>query len=178
MVVIKDHLTLSVWFSTGVDWLARFCFLSWPKEIPFVGSAYGCRECCLISSQRLAGFFCSCCSSILFIRGESNSSFRRIRLLPLVSRTGGVLSNSKKIDGKILYVMWCFAQFGTFCTILRKWKHPLEECYFYCYCWVLLLLQDLICNFNKSNTPPWVFFTFLNWIKGIKSRKTSHIPFI
>ena len=35
------------------------------------------------------------------------------------------------------------------------------------------------CNFNKSNTPPWLFFTllntFLNCINGTKLRKTSHI---
>ena len=29
--------------------------------------------------------------------------------------------------------------------------------------------------FNKSNTPPWVFFTFLNCINDIKSRNASHV---
>ena len=28
------------------------------------------------------------------------------------------------------------------------------------------------CNFTKSNTPPWAFFTF--FINGTKSRKASH----
>ena len=35
------------------------------------------------------------------------------------------------------------------------------------------LLTLIICNFNKSNTPPWLFFTFLNNTNGTKSRKTS-----
>ena len=31
------------------------------------------------------------------------------------------------------------------------------------------------CNFTKSNSPPWVFFTFfLNYTNGTKSRKASH----
>ena len=40
---------------------------------------------------------------------------------------------------------------------------------------VLLLakLQAEACNFTKSNTPPWVFFTFLNCTNGTKSRKRS-----
>ena len=29
------------------------------------------------------------------------------------------------------------------------------------------------CNVNKGNTPPWVFFTFLNWTNGTKSRNAS-----
>ena len=29
--------------------------------------------------------------------------------------------------------------------------------------------------FSKSNTPPWVFFTFLNCINGSKSRAKHHI---
>ena len=35
----------------------------------------------------------------------------------------------------------------------------MEECYF------LLKLQAKACNFTKSNTPPWVFFTFLKLYK-------------
>ena len=30
-------------------------------------------------------------------------------------------------------------------------------------------------EFTKSNTPPWMFFTFLNCTNATKSRKTSHI---
>ena len=33
----------------------------------------------------------------------------------------------------------------------------------------------LACNFTKSNTPPWVFFTFLNCTNGTKLRKTTLI---
>ena len=33
----------------------------------------------------------------------------------------------------------------------------------------------LILAFTKSNTPPWVFFTFLNCTDVIKSRNASHI---
>ena len=39
---------------------------------------------------------------------------------------------------------------------------------------LLLKLQVSACNFTKSNTPPWVFFTFLNSVNGIKSSKASH----
>ena len=28
------------------------------------------------------------------------------------------------------------------------------------------------CNFTKSNTPPWVFFTFVKCTNGTKSQKT------
>ena len=28
---------------------------------------------------------------------------------------------------------------------------------------LLVKLQALVCNFTKSNTNPWVFFTFLNY---------------
>ena len=45
----------------------------------------------------------------------------------------------------------------------------MEECYF------LLKLQAKACNFTKSNTPPRVFFTFLNCVNDTKSHKTSHI---
>ena len=31
------------------------------------------------------------------------------------------------------------------------------------------------CDFTKSNTLPWVFFTLLNCINNPKSRKASHI---
>ena len=30
---------------------------------------------------------------------------------------------------------------------------------------LLVKLQALACNFTKSNTPPWVFFTFLKLYK-------------
>ena len=35
--------------------------------------------------------------------------------------------------------------------------------------------EALACNFNKSNAPPWVFFTFFKFCKLYQSRKASHI---
>ena len=36
--------------------------------------------------------------------------------------------------------------------------------------------REIACNFTKSNTPPWVFFTFLKLVaNGPKLRKTLHI---
>ena len=32
-------------------------------------------------------------------------------------------------------------------------------------------------NFTKSNSPPWVFFKFLNCTNSIKSRKASQIVY-
>ena len=59
-----------------------------------------------------------------------------------------------------------FARFGTICTI-KKTKNTHGE--------VLLSveLKAKACNFTENNTPPWVFFTFLNCINGIKSRQAS-----
>ena len=48
--------------------------------------------------------------------------------------------------------MWCVALFGTICTIEKREKHP-----------------------TKSNTPPWVFFAFLNYTNGSKSCNVSQI---
>ena len=47
--------------------------------------------------------------------------------------------------------IWCFARFGTFLKYVKK---PMEACYFY-----------ETCNFTKSNTPPWVFFTYFKLCK-------------
>ena len=38
---------------------------------------------------------------------------------------------------------------------------------------LLVKLHAEVCNFTKSNTPPWVFFKFLNCKNGTKSRKAS-----
>ena len=36
--------------------------------------------------------------------------------------------------------------------------------------------REIACNFTESNTPPWVFFTFLKLVaNGPKLRKTLHI---
>ena len=43
---------------------------------------------------------------------------------------------------------------------------------------VLLLvvkLQTKACNFTKSNTPPWVLFTFFKCTNATKSRKAPHV---
>ena len=35
--------------------------------------------------------------------------------------------------------------------------------------------QASVCNFTKSNTLPWVFFTFFYYTNGTKSRKASYL---
>ena len=40
---------------------------------------------------------------------------------------------------------------------------------------LLVKLQVLACNFTKKNTPPWVFFIFLNCTNGTKWRNGPHI---
>ena len=40
---------------------------------------------------------------------------------------------------------------------------------------LLVKLQASKCNFTKSNSPPWVFFTFLNCTNGTKPCKTYHL---
>ena len=52
----------------------------------------------------------------------------------------------------------CFAQFDTICTIQKREKHPWRNATFG-------KERLLACNFTKSNTPPWVFFTFLKLYK-------------
>ena len=42
---------------------------------------------------------------------------------------------------------------------------------------LLVKLQASAYNFTKSNTPPLVFFTFLNCTHGTKSRKVSQMVF-
>ena len=43
---------------------------------------------------------------------------------------------------------------------------------------LLVKLQAEACNFTKSNTPPWVFFTFLNCTNGTTGRKASNIALV
>ena len=40
---------------------------------------------------------------------------------------------------------------------------------------ILVKLQASACNFTKINTPPWVFFTFLNCTNATKSRNAPHM---
>ena len=40
---------------------------------------------------------------------------------------------------------------------------------------ILVKLQAKACNFTKINTPPWVFFMFLNCTNSTKSRNKSQI---
>ena len=39
---------------------------------------------------------------------------------------------------------------------------------------LLVKLQAEACNVTKSNTPPWVFFTFFYCTNDTKSRNESH----
>ena len=56
--------------------------------------------------------------------------------------------------------MCCFVQFGTICTIFKNVKNAHGGVLF------VVKLQA-----SKSRTPPWVFFTFLNFTNGTKSCK-------
>ena len=47
----------------------------------------------------------------------------------------------------------CFARFVTICTIEKTWETPMKE-------FLSVKLQASTCNFIKSSTLPWVFFTF------------------
>ena len=40
---------------------------------------------------------------------------------------------------------------------------------------VFVKLNVEACNFTKTKTPPWMFFTFLNCTNGTKSSKASQI---
>ena len=42
---------------------------------------------------------------------------------------------------------------------------------------ILVKLQASARNFTKINTPPWVFFTFLNCTNASKSHNAPHIFF-
>ena len=41
-------------------------------------------------------------------------------------------------------------------------------CAIWYYLYNLKSVKPKACNFTKSNTPPWVFFTFLNCTNGTK----------
>ena len=66
------------------------------------------------------------------------------------------LRNENKTNWK---KMWCIVWFSTICRILKNVKNTHGG--------VLLLvkLQPEVCNFTKSDTPPWAFFTFLKLYK-------------
>ena len=65
--------------------------------------------------------------------------------------------------------MWCFAPFGTICTVLKNtWKTLMEECFFN---------KVAGFNFTNCNTSPWVFSRFLSCTNGTKSSKVSHKNF-
>ena len=42
---------------------------------------------------------------------------------------------------------------------------------------LLVKLQAIACNFTKSHTSPWLFFTFFELYKITKSRKASQISY-
>ena len=53
----------------------------------------------------------------------------------------------------------CSARFGTICTNWKTWKNTRGGVLF------LVKLLASACNFPESNTPPWLFFTFLKLYK-------------
>ena len=57
----------------------------------------------------------------------------------------------KLYESPLYQIMWCFAQFGIICTILKTWKIPMGSDTF---------SKVAACNFTKSIAPPWVLFTF------------------
>ena len=57
--------------------------------------------------------------------------------------------------------MWCFGRFGTICTIQKTWK----------YSWRNI-------TFTESNTPPWLFLTFLKLYEWYKIVWASHMSFL
>ena len=56
---------------------------------------------------------------------------------------------------------WYFARSGIICAILKTWKAPIQECYFYWSCRLTPLYGD--------------FRRFSNCTNATKSRKASHI---
>ena len=60
-----------------------------------------------------------------------------------------------------------FSRFGTICA--KRGKHPWRSITFN------KLVGYIAYNFTKSNTPPWVFFTFFNCANGTKSHNVSHM---
>ena len=66
-----------------------------------------------------------------------------------------------------------FVRFGSIYTILKMLQSPMEVC-------LLLLVKFLAeaCNFTKSNTPPWLFSSFLNCANSTKLRKSLNFKFI
>ena len=70
--------------------------------------------------------------------------------------------------GKLLH-LWCFARFGTICTIyLNNVKNTHGG--------VLLLVKlQAKSYFTKSNIPRWVFFTFFKLYKCYQIAQRSHL---
>ena len=52
-----------------------------------------------------------------------------------------------------------------FLQFKKREKHP----------WRSVTCSKVAGFFTKSNTPPWVFFTFLKFLNGTKLRKVSHV---
>ena len=65
-------------------------------------------------------------------------------------------------DFIICYVLRDLVPFAQY---KKREKKPMEECQ----------VQAEACNFTKINTPPWMFFTFLNCTNGTKSRNAPYI---
>ena len=75
--------------------------------------------------------------------------------------------------------MWCNAQFGTICTILKTWKTPMKECYF------LVKLYGKAWTLLKVTLLHGYFSCFLNCTKWYQTVQTisfichqGHITFL
>ena len=64
-------------------------------------------------------------------------------------------------EGNICLIlqMWCFAWFGSICTIFKKVKITDVGVL------IQVKLEASVCNFTKSNTPSWVLLAFLELYK-------------
>ena len=69
-----------------------------------------------------------------------------------------------------IFHMWCLAWFGTFCNLKNVKNHHGGV-------FLFVKSQASACNFTKSKTLPWVFFTFFKLYKCIKLRNASHIVY-
>ena len=74
-------------------------------------------------------------------------------------------------------ILHCFIICDALCDLVpfvqfkKREKHPWRSVNFS----KVAGLKLKACNFTKSDTPPWVFFTFLNCAHGTKSRNAPHI---
>ena len=72
------------------------------------------------------------------------------------------------VNIKIMFICGALRDLVPFLQFKKREKHPWRSANF-------SNVASLACNFTKFNTPPWVFFTFLNCRNGTKSRNASHL---